>query len=72
MALFLLLQASEQYLIDSQFFAQDFLHVISFLQATQILVGKKLLLPLKEGFMALPQRSLSRLRISWACSVISL
>jgi len=42
------LQASEQYLIASQFFAQDFLHVISFLQTTQILLGKKLLLPLNE------------------------
>jgi len=34
--------------MDSQFLAQDFLHVISFLQTTQILLGKKLLFPLNE------------------------
>lgn len=48
---FLALQASEQYLMDSQFFAQDFLQVISFLQATQILLGRKLLFPLKDVFV---------------------
>ena len=48
---FLALQASEQYLRDSQFFAQDFLQVISFLQATQILLGRKLLFPLKDVFV---------------------
>ena len=42
------LQASEQYLTVSQFLAHDFLQVISFLQTTQILLGRKLLLPLKE------------------------
>jgi hypothetical protein len=34
--------------MDSQFLAQDFLQLISFLQTTQILLGRKLLLPLKE------------------------
>jgi hypothetical protein len=48
---FLALQASEQYLIDSQFLAQDFRHVISFLQTTQILLGKKLLFPLNDAFV---------------------
>jgi len=43
----LFLQASEQYFTDSQFFSQDFLQVISLLQTTQSLLGKKLLLPLK-------------------------
>ena len=33
-------QASEQYLIDSQFLAQDFRQVIVRLQTTQILLGK--------------------------------
>ncbi len=45
---FLLLQESEQYLTDSQFLAQDFLQVISFLQTIQILLGKELLLPLND------------------------
>jgi hypothetical protein len=49
---FLFLQASEQYFTDSQFLAQDFLQVISFLHVTQILVGKKLLLPLNDSFIA--------------------
>jgi len=42
------LQASEQYFTDSQFLAHDFLQLISFLQTLQILLGRKLLLPLKE------------------------
>ena len=46
-------QASEQYLIDSQFFSHDFRQVISLLQTTQILLGKKDLFPLKEDFIAL-------------------
>ena len=33
-------QASEQYLMDAQFFSQDLRQVISFLQTTQILLGK--------------------------------
>jgi hypothetical protein len=33
-------QASEQYLIESQFLAQDFRQVIARLQTTQILLGK--------------------------------
>jgi hypothetical protein len=45
---FFALQASEQYLTDSQFLAQDFLQVISFLQTMQILLGKELLLPLND------------------------
>jgi hypothetical protein len=49
----LALQASEQYLIDSQFFAQDFLQAISFLQTTQILLGRKLLLPLNDVLVIL-------------------
>ena len=44
-------QASEQYLIDSQFFSHDFRQVISLLQTTQILLGKKDLFPLKAVFM---------------------
>jgi hypothetical protein len=46
---FFFLQASEQYFTSSQFLAQDFLQVISFLQTTQILLGRKDLLPLKDG-----------------------
>ena len=42
------LQASEQYFTNSQFLDHDFLHFISFLQTTQIFLGKKFLLPLKE------------------------
>ena len=49
---FLPLQASEQYFTDSQFLAQDFLQTISFLQTTQSLLGKKLLFPLKDDFIA--------------------
>jgi len=45
-------QASEQYLIDSQFFSHDFRQVISLLQTMQTLLGKKDLFPLKEDFMA--------------------
>ena len=48
------LQASEQYFTDSQFLAHDFLHVISFLQTTQIFLGRKLLLPLKEVLISNP------------------
>lgn len=33
-------QVSEQYFTDSQFFAQDFLQVISFLQTAQGLLGR--------------------------------
>ena len=47
---FFALQASEQYFTDSQFFAQDFLQIISFLQTTQIFDGRKLLLPLNDVF----------------------
>jgi hypothetical protein len=43
-------QASEQYLIDAQFFSQDFRQVISLPQATQSLLGKNDLLPLNPGF----------------------
>jgi hypothetical protein len=46
-------QASEQYLIDSQFFSQDFLQVISLLHTAQILLGKYDLLPLKDDFIEL-------------------
>ena len=48
---FFALQASEQYFTDSQFFAQDFLQIISFLQTTQIFDGRKLLLPLNDVFV---------------------
>jgi hypothetical protein len=48
---FFALQASEQYFTDSQFFAQDFLHVISFLQTAQIFDGRELLLPLNDVFV---------------------
>jgi len=41
--------------MDSQFLTQDFLQLISFLQTTQILLGKKLLLPLKEAFISSPR-----------------
>lgn len=47
---FFALQASEQYFTDSQFFAQDFLQVISFLQTAQIFDGRELLLPLNDVF----------------------
>ena len=43
----------------SQFFAQDFLQVISFWQTTQILLGRKLLLPLNEVFISEPKDHLS-------------
>ena len=36
----------------SQFFDQDFLQVISFRHTTQILLGRKLLLPLNEVFIS--------------------
>jgi hypothetical protein len=48
MTSFFALQASEQYFTDSQFFAQDFLQVISFLQTTQIFDGREILLPLND------------------------
>jgi hypothetical protein len=44
-------QASEQYLTDSQFLAQDFLQVISFLQTMQILLERELLFPLNDKFV---------------------
>jgi hypothetical protein len=47
-------QASEQYLTDSQFLAQDFRQVISLPQLTQSLLGKKDLLPLNPDFSGLP------------------
>ena len=47
---FFALQASEQYFTDSQFFAQDFLQLISFLQTAQIFDGRALLLPLNDVF----------------------
>jgi hypothetical protein len=47
-------QASEQYLIDSQFLAQDLRQVISLPQATHNLLGKKDLLPLNPDFSGLP------------------
>ena len=47
---FFALQASEQYFTESQFFAQDFLQVISFLQTTQIFDGRALLFPLNDFF----------------------
>ena len=47
---FLRRQASEQYLIDAQFFSQDFRLVISLPQAIQSLLGKNDLLPLNPGF----------------------
>jgi len=47
---FLRRQASEQYLIDSQFFSQDLRQVISLPQSTHNLLGKKDLLPLNPGF----------------------
>jgi hypothetical protein len=43
-------QASEQYLIDSQFLAQDFRQVISLPQVTHSLLGKKDLFPLNPDF----------------------
>ena len=43
-------QASEQYLMDSQFFSQDLRQVISLPQATHNLLGKKDLLPLNPDF----------------------
>lgn len=44
---FLARQASEQYFTASQFLAQLFRQVISRPQATQVLLGKAALLPLK-------------------------
>ena len=52
-------QASEQYLTDSQFLAHDFLQVISFLQTTQVLLGRKLLFPLKASPINAPRVRLS-------------
>jgi hypothetical protein len=43
-------QASEQYLTDSQFLAQDLRQVISLPQVTHNLLGKKDLLPLNPDF----------------------
>jgi hypothetical protein len=43
-------QASEQYLTDSQFFAQDLRQVISLPQVTQSLLGKNDLFPLNPDF----------------------
>ena len=57
----LFLQATEQYLTDSQFMAHDFLQVISFLQTTQILLGRELLLPLKEVLISSPRVHLGEL-----------
>ena len=66
------LQASEQYLIDSQFLAQDFLQVISFLQVAQILLGRKLLFPLNELLISTsidhPNDSIDILRVSQSTS----
>ena len=42
--------------MDSQFFSQDFLQVISFLQTTQILLGRKLLFPLNDVFILIRDR----------------
>ncbi len=47
------LQASEQYLMDSQFLAQDLRQVISLPQVTHILLGKKDLFPLNPDFSIL-------------------
>ena len=47
---FLSRQASEQYLIDSQFLAQDLRQVISLPQVTHNLLGKKDLFPLNPDF----------------------
>jgi hypothetical protein len=43
-------QASEQYLMDSQFLAQDFRHVISLPQVMHNLLCKKDLFPLNPDF----------------------
>lgn len=47
-------QASEQYLTDSQFLAQDLRQVISLPQLTHSLLGKNDLLPLNPDFSSLP------------------
>jgi len=47
------LQASEQYLTDSQFLAQDLRQAISLPQVTHNLLGKKDLLPLNPDFSEL-------------------
>ena len=47
---FLRRQASEQYLMDSQFFSQDLRQVISLPQAIHNLLGKKDLFPLNPDF----------------------
>ena len=62
---FLSRQASEQYLMDSQFFSQDLRQVISLPQAIQSLLGKKDLLPLNPGFCnlaMLPYEKTNRLQ----------
>ena len=41
--------------------AHDFLQVISFLQTTQILLGRELLLPLKEVLISSPKVHLGEL-----------
>ena len=65
---FFFLQASEQYLTDSQFLAQDFLQVISLLHATQSLLGKELLFPLKVDFILLIYSSFKLSSNLLACS----
>lgn len=52
-------QALEQYITASQFLAHDFLQVISFLQPIQILLGRKLLFPLKSIPIRIPKYHLS-------------
>ena len=65
---FLRRQASEQYLIDSQFFSQALRQVISLPQATHNLLGKKDLFPLNPDFGDLVMLTLSRL----VCSPVGL
>ncbi len=65
---FLRRQASEQYLIDSQFFSQALRQVISLPQATHNLLGKKDLFPLNPDFGDLVMLTLSRL----VCSPVRL
>ena len=50
-------QASEQYLIDSQFLAHDFRHVISRLQVLHSLLGRLCLLPLNVRFSVMVENS---------------
>lgn len=59
-------QASEQYLMDSQFFSQDLRQVISLPQAAHNLLGKKDLLPLNPVFcdlVMLPYEKTNRLQL---------